>query len=226
MSEAMKFPGQLVFGLDIGTRSIVGTVGYMEKDHFVVVAQKVREHETRAMLDGQIHDIGAVGEVIRDVTDELEKELDITLSQVCIAAAGRVLQTVTTSVEIDLEGEKLITKEDIFALDSYGIEKAYEEFQKEVFQRYLEKYGITKDQVVTMFDDEDAVESFEDESDRCFADDMEALGICVEDNEIVFEDKVDSDGWELRDLLEELGWDCSFEGEQWKFETNGVYFIR
>ena len=77
-----------------------------------------------------------------------------------------------------------------------------------------------------MFDDEDAVESFEDESDRCFADDMEALGICVEDNEIVFEDKVDSDGWELRDLLEELGWDCSFEGEQWKFETNGVYFIR
>ena len=47
----------------------------MEKDHFVVVAQKVREHETRAMLDGQIHDIGAVGEMIRDVTDELEKEL-------------------------------------------------------------------------------------------------------------------------------------------------------
>ena len=42
----------------------------------MVVAQKVREHETRAMLDGQIHDIGAVGEMIRDVTDELEKELD------------------------------------------------------------------------------------------------------------------------------------------------------
>ena len=44
----------MIYGLDIGTRSIVGTVGYMEKDHFVVVAQKVREHETRAMLDGQI----------------------------------------------------------------------------------------------------------------------------------------------------------------------------
>ena len=131
MQRADSKQHKLIYGLDIGTRSIVGTVGYMEKDHFVVVAQKVREHETRAMLDGQIHDIGAVGEIIRDVTDELEKELDITLSQVCIAAAGRVLQTVTTSVEIDLEGEKLITKEDIFALDSYGIEKAYEEFQKE-----------------------------------------------------------------------------------------------
>ena len=131
MQRADSKQHKLIYGLDIGTRSIVGTVGYMEKDHFVVVAQKVREHETRAMFDGQIHDIGAVGETIRDVTDELEKELDITLSQVCIAAAGRVLQTVTTSVEIDLEGEKLITKEDIFALDSYGIEKAYEQFQKE-----------------------------------------------------------------------------------------------
>ena len=103
MQRADSKQHKLIYGLDIGTRSIVGTVGYMEKDHFVVVAQKVREHETRAMLDGQIHDIGAVGEMIRDVTDELEKELDITLSQVCIAAAGRVLQTVTTSVEIDLE---------------------------------------------------------------------------------------------------------------------------
>ena len=75
MQRADSKQHKLIYGLDIGTRSIVGTVGYMEKDHFVVVAQKVREHETRAMLDGQIHDIGAVGEVIRDVTDELEKEL-------------------------------------------------------------------------------------------------------------------------------------------------------
>ena len=30
----------------------------------------------------------------------------------------------------------------------------------------------------------------------------------------------------LRDLLEELGWYCAFEGERWKLETNGVYFIR
>ena len=57
MSEAMKFPGQLVFGLDIGTRSIVGTVGYRMGEKFYVVTQSIREHGTRAMLDGQIHDI-------------------------------------------------------------------------------------------------------------------------------------------------------------------------
>ena len=46
-----------VFGLDIGTRSIVGTVGYrIGTDRFVVVAQKSLEHTTRAVIDGQIHD--------------------------------------------------------------------------------------------------------------------------------------------------------------------------
>ena len=45
----------VVFGLDIGTRSVVGTVGYMKSGKFHVIAQKVQKHETRAMLDGQIH---------------------------------------------------------------------------------------------------------------------------------------------------------------------------
>ena len=44
MAEAMKFPGQLVFGLDIGTRSIVGTVGYRTGGKFHVVTQSIREH--------------------------------------------------------------------------------------------------------------------------------------------------------------------------------------
>ena len=56
-----------VFGLDIGTRNVVGTVGYQTDDkEFVVTAQYVREHETRAMLDGQIHDIGRVAKTIKD----------------------------------------------------------------------------------------------------------------------------------------------------------------
>ena len=50
-----------VFGLDIGTRNVVGTVGYRTEDEkFTVIAQYIKEHETRAMLDGQIHDIGRV----------------------------------------------------------------------------------------------------------------------------------------------------------------------
>ena len=62
-----------VFGLDIGTRNVVGTVGYRtEEEQFVVVAQYMKQHETRAMLDGQIHDIGRVARTIGVVKKELE----------------------------------------------------------------------------------------------------------------------------------------------------------
>ncbi|MDD3204117.1 MAG: cell division FtsA domain-containing protein [Lachnospiraceae bacterium] len=119
---------QLVFGLDIGTRSIVGTVGYKEGDRFIVVSEKVKEHETRAMLDGQIHDIRKVGQTIAEVKKQLEEEIGQPLKEVCIAAAGRVLRTVTTHVETDFELEKEILEEDIYELASKGIEKAYGEF--------------------------------------------------------------------------------------------------
>ncbi len=65
-------PEQLVFGLDIGTRSIVGTVGFKSTNGFVVVAQVCKEHQTRAMLDGQIHDIGKVALTIEEVHKKLE----------------------------------------------------------------------------------------------------------------------------------------------------------
>ncbi|MDE7429240.1 MAG: cell division protein FtsA, partial [Lachnospiraceae bacterium] len=128
MAEAMKFPGQLVFGLDIGTRSIVGTVGYRTGGKFHVVTQSIREHQTRAMLDGQIHDIYKVGGTIKEVKAELEERIGRTLKDVCIAAAGRVLQTVTLRVDQDLEGEREVSGEDIYALDSLGVERAYAEF--------------------------------------------------------------------------------------------------
>ncbi|MCM1087682.1 MAG: rod shape-determining protein [Muribaculaceae bacterium] len=152
----MKIPGQLVFGLDIGTRSIVGTVGYRTGERFHVVAQCIREHETRAMLDGQIHDIHKVGATISEVKACLEEKTGRTLKDVCIAAAGRVLRTITTDIECEFAGEKEVNGEDIYALDSMGVEKAYEEFQKtndtelkfycvgySVVRYYLNRYAIT-----------------------------------------------------------------------------------
>ena len=128
MSETMKYPGQLVFGLDIGTRSIVGTVGYRMGEKFYVVTQSIREHGTRAMLDGQIHDIYKVGETISEVKTELEERIGRPLKDVCIAAAGRVLRTVTVRVDTEFDGDREVNGEDIYALDSMGVEKAYEEF--------------------------------------------------------------------------------------------------
>lgn len=92
MDNAEQNANQFVFGLDIGTRNVVGTVGYREGKDFYVAAQYMKEHETRAMLDGQIHDIGRVGRTIAEVKAELEGQLEAKLTDVCIAAAGRVLK--------------------------------------------------------------------------------------------------------------------------------------
>ncbi len=119
---------KVVYGLDIGTRSVVGTVGYMNDGQFNVIAQAVEKHETRAMLDGQIHDIGKVGATIRKVTDRLEQQTDIHLTDVCIAAAGRVLRTVRTTFDYEYPDGHTITDEDIYNLDSGAVEQAYREF--------------------------------------------------------------------------------------------------
>ena len=127
----LKSQGNLVFGLDIGTRSIVGTVGFEAEDGFHVLAQEVREHESRAMLDGQIHDIGRVGQTILAVKNALEERLGRSLTEVCIAAAGRVLKTVTVGVSLDFDSEQEVRDEDIYNLSMSGIEQAYSEFQNE-----------------------------------------------------------------------------------------------
>lgn len=131
MDEAVKYPEHMVFGLDIGTRSVVGTVGYLERKVFKVAAQCVRYHDTRAMIDGQIHDITKVGQVIYQVKSELERNLGRTLSEVCIAAAGRVLKTVTIKAEQELEEERIVNQEDIYSLDMLGVEKAHAQLAEE-----------------------------------------------------------------------------------------------
>lgn len=137
-----------VFGLDIGTRNVIGTVGYKnEDDEFIVVAQYIKEHETRAMLDGQIHDIGRVARTLNVVKNELEQQIGQPLTEVCIAAAGRVLKTITTHVEYDYAEESVVTGEDIHTLELLGIEKAQEALKENndtKYKFYCVGYSVVK----------------------------------------------------------------------------------
>lgn len=125
MAETVKCPEQFVFGLDIGTRSIVGTVGYMDRSGFHVIAMEIKEHDTRAMIDGQVHDIGRVADEIKYVKNALENKIGRPLKNVCIAAAGRVLRTITVRAELELDEERRVTDEDIYNLDFSGVELAH-----------------------------------------------------------------------------------------------------
>ena len=121
MDKERNSNNSYVFGLDIGTRSVVGVVGYLEYGRFKIAAMAQQLHTTRAMLDGQIHDIYKVGDTIRQVKLALERQLNMELKDVCIAAAGRVLRTVNATAEYEFEEETRV----IYSLNLLAVENAH-----------------------------------------------------------------------------------------------------
>ena len=137
----------IVFGLDIGTRNVVGTVGCMVDDEFHVIAEVMKQHKTRAMLDGQIHNIGRVAEVISEVKEELEAKIGHSLTEVCIAAAGRVLVTETTRVVYEYQEESVVTDEDLHTLNLMGVDQAKKQLdarENEKYRFYCVGYSVMK----------------------------------------------------------------------------------
>ncbi len=127
---------EYVFGLDIGTRNVVGTVGKMVDDEFHVICEVIKQHKTRAMLDGQIHNIARVSEVVAEVKEELEAKIGQPLTNVCIAAAGRVLVTETTTVTYEYPEETVVQDEDLHTLDLMGIDQAKKQLDEKADQKY------------------------------------------------------------------------------------------
>ncbi len=124
----------LLFALDIGTRTVVGVVGYYEKETFKVLAAEIIEHKSRAMLDGQIHDINKVAEVIGELKNRLENLLGFTLTKVAIAAAGRVLRTSQVKLEYDVEQGREITAEIVGSLEVDAVQNAQVKLDNEIFK--------------------------------------------------------------------------------------------
>ncbi|MBO8140861.1 MAG: hypothetical protein H0Z37_01600, partial [Firmicutes bacterium] len=89
---AAEAPGlQLV--LDIGTHKILGLAVLVESGEVSVSAAAVRRHGSRAMRDGQVHDVPAVAATVRQVVRSLEETVGAKLTKASIAAAGRALRT-------------------------------------------------------------------------------------------------------------------------------------
>jgi len=112
---------KLLFALDIGTRNVVGLVGEQTEDAIRLVTAERQEHNTRAMLDGQIHDVPEVAAVLADIKARLEQTCG-PLKEVAVAAAGRALCTITASAEIEVCG--LLTAEDERSLELAAIQAA------------------------------------------------------------------------------------------------------
>ena len=112
------------FALDVGTRSVIGTVGIIKDDKYNVLFEKYIEHEERAMIDGQIHDINLVAKGVKQIVDEIEEKLNIKLKEVSIAAAGRFLKTINSNGYMELNDEEEIHKEDVRKLEIIALKEA------------------------------------------------------------------------------------------------------
>ncbi len=125
-------PDELIFALDIGTRTVVGVAGVQDKDNFRIVAAEVVEHKNRAMMDGQIHDILQVAEVAKEVKSRLESKIGVQLTKVAIAAAGRVLKTCEVKIERDIDQGREIDHETVSSLEIEGIQLAQMKLDEEM----------------------------------------------------------------------------------------------
>lgn len=123
-TKALSSPqeGERIFSLDIGTRSVIGIVAETNADGMLeIIATTRREHKTRAMLDGQIHDVPQVAAIIREVKDALVKETG-PITSAAVAAAGRALYTMTAEAELEVNG--IISADQERSLDFAGVQAA------------------------------------------------------------------------------------------------------
>ena len=129
MAECKVQGKEMIFALDIGTRSVVGVVGTAEGERFKVLDIEMAEHHKRAMIDGQIDNIHQVAALARTVTQRLEERLGVQLQRVCVAAAGRALRTEKGSFSMNLIEGRGIDAEQISRLEAGAVSVAEETLQ-------------------------------------------------------------------------------------------------
>lgn len=148
MGEAMREQdSNVVFSLDIGTRSIIGVVGEVVDGKLHVIAIEKENHGQRSMLDGQIENIGQVAKVAKNVIGRLEKRTKIRLARVCIAAAGRALKSEAAAFTLELPAVQPITEDDISHLEAGAVSESEQvilgQSDDQSDQYYMVGYTVT-----------------------------------------------------------------------------------
>jgi len=128
-----------VFALDIGTRTVIGLIGTVMKNSLKIRAAEVEEHDNRAMIDGQIHNIAEVAELVVKIKKRLEEKCNCSLKRVSVAAAGRALRTCRGTAEQDCSIFNQLTRDDVIALEIQAVQSA--------LKKVVEEQGNNKDSV-------------------------------------------------------------------------------
>ncbi|MBA5851894.1 rod shape-determining protein [Clostridium sp. cel8] len=143
MSTAKLNSQDVIFALDIGTRTVIGTAGIVKDKKFHVISEYCLEHEQRAMIDGQIHDVGLVANTVLNIKEKIEKDLNMKLENVVIAAAGRFLRTIISKESMKIDYDKEIDKDTIRSLELTAVSSAESKINKDTKGRlYCVGYSV------------------------------------------------------------------------------------
>lgn len=119
-----------IFVLDIGTRTVMALLATLDDDQLSVNNLLYREHKTRSMLDGQIHDIAEVAKVIEELVRELQEQSGQELKKVAVAAAGRSLKTKRGTAKINYPTITAITQDDLLAIELQAVQAARQDLPR------------------------------------------------------------------------------------------------
>lgn len=114
----------MIFAMDIGTRTVIGIVGVPENKMLRVIDIEIAEHDERSVVDGQIEDIGKVAQVVQSVKDRLEKRLNVVFKNVCVAAAGRTLRTQRACCTFSVDPSKSFDTQTVLSLEAGAVDEA------------------------------------------------------------------------------------------------------
>ncbi|MBS4032465.1 MAG: hypothetical protein KGZ63_13735 [Clostridiales bacterium] len=133
---------QVILALDVGTRKVTGLLLKQTEEGFNIIAVETMEHDTRAMLNGQIHDIPKVADVVSRVRTRLEEKGNCKLYVAAVAVAGRSLCTMRGQAEVHVKSSSRILQDDVLRLEYAAIHSAQQQLLSgpEGRARFAEQY--------------------------------------------------------------------------------------
>ena len=134
-----------VYALDVGTRNVVLLSAVLDENGKIKIEHMfTREHETRAMEDGQIHDIGKVSEIVNKLKDDMKSATGEDVEEVAVAVAGRSLLTEKGFSKKEFSVHEELSEDDIKTVELLAIQDSLVKLHAESSKYHCVGYTVSE----------------------------------------------------------------------------------
>lgn len=128
----------------MGTRNVVLLSAEKTDENKIRIDHMLtREHETRAMEDGQIHDIAKVAETVEKLQNDMEALSGERVGDVAVAVAGRSLITSMGEGKKEFSVHDELTEDDVKAVELLAIQDAMEKLKSKGDEYHCVGYTVS-----------------------------------------------------------------------------------